>query len=89
MHTVPPVAFALKQVIEEGMTDVLPAIRELSVSESLSAGPVRKAIEQFVTTRGAPLSSGHFSLASRSRGSKMRECSLALADSEEIPVTLL
>ena len=52
MHVVPPVAFALKQVIEEGMTDVLPAIQELSVSESLSAGPVREAIEQFVAVRG-------------------------------------
>jgi len=52
MHIVPPVAFALKQVIEEGMTDVLPAIQELSVSRSLSAGPVREAIEQFVAARG-------------------------------------
>ncbi len=52
MHVVPPVAFALKQVIEEGMTDVLPAIQELSVSRSLSAGPVREAIEQFVAARG-------------------------------------
>jgi hypothetical protein len=52
MHTVPPVAFALKQVVEEGMTDVLPAIQKLSVSVSLSAGPDREAIEQFVAVRG-------------------------------------
>jgi hypothetical protein len=52
MHIVRPVAFALKQVIEEGMTDVLPAIQELSVPRSLPAGPVREAIEQFVAARG-------------------------------------
>jgi hypothetical protein len=52
MHVVPPVAFALKKAIEEGTTNVLPAIQELSVSRSLSAGPVREAIEQFVTARG-------------------------------------
>ena len=52
MEFVIPVAFALKQVIEEGMTGVLPAIQKLTVSISLSAGPVREAIEQFVTARG-------------------------------------
>jgi hypothetical protein len=54
MFIVPPVAFALKQVIEEGMTDVLPAIQELSVSSglSLSPGPVPEAIGQFVAARG-------------------------------------
>ena len=52
MEFVIPVAFALKQVIEEGMTGVLPAIQELTVSRSLSAGPVREAIEQFVAARG-------------------------------------
>ena len=56
IHIVPPVALALKQVIEEGMTDVLlPAIRELSVSGSLSVGPVREAIERFVTARSRGL----------------------------------
>jgi hypothetical protein len=54
MHIVPPVAFVLKQVIEEGMTDVVPAIQKLSVSRSLPAGPVREAIEQFVAARGLP-----------------------------------
>ncbi|KAF8491230.1 hypothetical protein F5888DRAFT_1909701 [Russula emetica] len=54
MHIVPPVALVLKQVIEEGMTDVLPAIQKLSVSRSLPAGPVREAIEQFVAGRGLP-----------------------------------
>ena len=52
MVFVPGVAFGLKQVIEEGMTDVLPAIQKLSLFKSLSAGPVREAIEQFVTARG-------------------------------------
>jgi hypothetical protein len=52
MHIVPPVAFALKKAIEEGMTNVLPAIQELTVSRFLSAGPVREAIEEFVTARG-------------------------------------
>jgi hypothetical protein len=51
MHIVPP---ALKQVIEEEMTDMLPVIRELSVSGSLPAEPVREAIERFVTARGVP-----------------------------------
>jgi hypothetical protein len=37
------------------MTDVLLlAIQELSVTESLSAGPVREAIERFVAARGLP-----------------------------------
>ncbi len=42
MHIVPPVAFTLKQVTEEGMTDVLPAIQKLSIynSRSLQSGPV-------------------------------------------------
>jgi len=52
MRVVLPVAFALKQVIEEGRADVLPAIQKLSVSGSLPAGPVREAIEQFVAARG-------------------------------------
>ena len=47
-----PVAFVLKQVMEEGMTDVLPVIQELSMLEFLPAGPVREAIEQFVAARG-------------------------------------
>jgi hypothetical protein len=59
MDVVPPVAFALKQVIEEGMTVVLPAIQELSVSRSLSAGPVREAIEQFVAARGLRFRNAH------------------------------
>lgn len=54
MHIGPPVAFVLKQVTEEEMTDVLPAIQELSVSSSLPAGPVREVIEQFVAARGLP-----------------------------------
>ena len=40
MHIVPPVAFALKQVIEEGITDVLPAIQKLFVSGSLRSESV-------------------------------------------------
>jgi hypothetical protein len=52
MYVVPPIAFALKQVIEKGVTDVLPAVQELSIFRSLSAGPVREAIEQFVAARG-------------------------------------
>jgi hypothetical protein len=61
MHIVPPVAVALKQVIEEGMTDVLPAIQELSVSGSLSEGPVQEAIEQFVAARGLRFETPAFS----------------------------
>ena len=63
MCFVPPVAFALKQAMEEGITGVLPAIQKLTVCGSLPAGPVREAIEQFVTGRGltvfkTPASSG-------------------------------
>ena len=54
MEIAPPIAFALKQVIDEGMTDVLPALQELTVCGSLSPGPVREAIEQFLTARGLP-----------------------------------
>ena len=32
MHIVPPVAFVLKQVIEEGMTDVLLAVQYKKIS---------------------------------------------------------
>jgi hypothetical protein len=54
MPIVPPIAFVLKRVIEEGMTDVLPAIQKLFVSGPLPAGPVREAIQQFVAARGFP-----------------------------------
>jgi hypothetical protein len=54
MHIVRPVVFVLKRVIEEGMTDVLPAIQKLSVSGSLPAGSVQEAMEQFVAARGLP-----------------------------------
>ncbi len=59
VHAVCAVAFTLKQVIEEGMTDVLPAIQSLSVSTPLSAGPVREGIEQFVTARGLLETANH------------------------------
>ncbi len=59
MEFVPPITFTLKQVIEEGMTDVLPAIQRLSVTRPLSAGPVREGIEQFVTARGLSETASH------------------------------
>ena len=52
MDVVPPVAFTLKNVIEKGITGVLPVIQDLSVLRPPSAGPVLEAIEQFVTARG-------------------------------------
>ena len=62
MHIVPPpidaIVFVLKRVVEEEMTDVLPAIQELFVSRSLPAGPIREAIQQFVAARGLPSLSG-------------------------------
>ena len=61
MDIIIPVAVALKRVIEEGMTGVLPAIQELTVSRSLSAGPVQEAIEQFVTARGLSVSEAYAS----------------------------
>ena len=48
------VPHALKQVIEEGMTGLLPVIRDTAVSGSLSGGPVREVTERFVTARGVP-----------------------------------
>jgi len=53
---VPPVAFRLKQIIEEEMTDVLPALQNLSICRptSFPSGPIREAIEQFIAARGLP-----------------------------------
>ena len=49
-----PVAHALKEVVKERITEVFPAIQDLSIgdSEHLPSGPVLRAIEKFATARG-------------------------------------
>ena len=47
-----PVAYTLKKVVKERITDVFPAIQELSLGEDLPSGPVLRAIEKFATARG-------------------------------------
>jgi hypothetical protein len=55
----PRVAPALKELIGERVTEVLPALRALFLEVPLSSGPVRETIEQFVAARqlaGHPIS---------------------------------
>ena len=47
-----PVAYTLKKVVKERITDVFPAIQELSIGEDLPSGPVLRAVEEFATARG-------------------------------------
>ena len=47
-----PVAYTLKEVVKERITEVFPAIQELSIGEHLSSGPVLRAFEKFATARG-------------------------------------
>lgn len=47
-----PVAYTLKEVAKERITEIFPAIQELSVGEHLPSRPVIRAIEKFATARG-------------------------------------
>ena len=47
-----PVAYTLNEVVKERITDVLPAIRNLSVGERLPSGLVLSFMEKFATERG-------------------------------------
>ena len=47
----PRVVPALKELIGEGVTEVLPALQTLFLEEPLSSGPVQKTVEQFVAAR--------------------------------------
>ena len=51
MRIVPPFAFMLKQVIEEGMTDVFSAIQRLRVSGSLPSGNCLETMENSSSPR--------------------------------------
>jgi hypothetical protein len=45
------IASALQKLVGERATEVLPALQTLLFEESLSSGPVKKAIEQFISAR--------------------------------------
>jgi hypothetical protein len=51
-HSLTPVAYTLKEVIKERITEVFPAIRDLSIGEDWPSGPILGAIEKFATARG-------------------------------------
>jgi hypothetical protein len=54
---------ALQELVEEGVTDVLPVLETLFLEELQSSGPVRDAIEQFVAARqllGRPVAISHW-----------------------------
>jgi hypothetical protein len=51
-NSVTPVAYALKEVAKERITDIFPAIRELSIGEHSPSRPILRAIEKFATARG-------------------------------------
>ena len=46
------VAFTLNDVVEERITEVFPAIRELSTGEYSPSGPILRAVEKFAAARG-------------------------------------
>jgi hypothetical protein len=46
------VAYILKEVAEDRITEMFPAIRELSIGEQLPSGDILWAIEWFTTARG-------------------------------------
>ena len=47
-----PVAYTLKKLAKERITEVFPAIQDLSIGEHLPSGPVLRAVEEFATARG-------------------------------------
>jgi hypothetical protein len=51
-NSLTPVAYTLKVVVKERITEILPAIRELSIGEHLPSSPIPMAIEKFATARG-------------------------------------
>ncbi|KAI0266895.1 hypothetical protein BGY98DRAFT_1028752 [Russula aff. rugulosa BPL654] len=51
-NSLTPVAYTLKTVVKERITEMFPAIRELSIGGHLPSRPVLMAIEEFATTRG-------------------------------------
>ena len=51
-NSLTPIASTLKEVVKEKMTEIFPAIRELSIGEHLPSMPFLRAIEKFATARG-------------------------------------
>ncbi|KAI0270093.1 hypothetical protein BGY98DRAFT_1012074, partial [Russula aff. rugulosa BPL654] len=51
-NSLTPIASTLKEVVKERMTEIFPAIRELSIGEHLPSMPILRAIEKFATARG-------------------------------------
>ena len=51
-NSLTPVTHALREVVEERITEMFPAIRELSIGEQLPSEPILRAIEKFATARG-------------------------------------
>jgi hypothetical protein len=47
----PHIAAALKELVGERVTEVLPALQTLVLEEPLPSGPVRETIERFVAAR--------------------------------------
>ena len=59
----PHIAPALKELVGESVTEVLPALQTLHLYRPLSPGPARETIEQFVAARqlaGHPLAISHW-----------------------------
>jgi hypothetical protein len=51
-NSLTPVAYTLKDVVEERISGMFPAIRELSIGEHLPSRPILIAIEKFASARG-------------------------------------
>ena len=51
-NSLTPVAYTLKTVVKERITEMFPTIRELSIGGHSPSGPVLRAIEEFATARG-------------------------------------
>jgi F-box-like len=51
-NSMKPVAYTLKEVVKERITEIFPAIRELSIGQQLPSGSILRAIEKFATARG-------------------------------------
>ena len=51
-NSLAPVAYTLKEVVKERITEMFPAIRELSIGEQLPSEPILRAIGKFATARG-------------------------------------
>ena len=51
-NSLTPVAYTLKEVAEERITEIFPDIRRLSIGERLPSRPIVRALEKFTTARG-------------------------------------